>query len=397
MTTTNGLQNRVLTWGPQTRETFSDPRPKPPPVLTWNSPRSEPPPDESLRAGLAAQAPTQVTPGSGLASVIAARTGGRRVDVPPEFREIARELRQERKADASTLRGRLQDEVPAGIVSDPADIARLRELTAALAEVDPALPADQRFGRGTQVLRVMQTDFAQTEVVGLRPAGNVIQVLDGTTRANYSQFTQPDGTRLNAVEIGVLTPGTSGARVDVSGLYGFRAVEPELSPKELVTLTRATRKAIALITRRDAAADAGRATGPRPAERLNAFVAAISGRDREAFDRFLNLPGLDAAEKSALREGLGNFNQAERDVFRRIGRVIDLNTTLGPVAGAVPQVGVGFQQVLSSEGNRPGAQVVFQSGSTFNLEGTLVAGRGEKPGDPGYAYTFVAERVAIGR
>jgi hypothetical protein len=104
--------------------------------------------------------------------------------------------------------------------------------------------------------------------------------------------------------------------------------------------------------------------------------------------------GLTDEEKADIESLENRLEPEEREILKRIGQVVDLNTESDPVTGGMDGVGVGFQRFLSIErdrfkGETVGSRVVFESGST-PPEG---AHQARWPGDRGYVYTFEAERV----
>jgi hypothetical protein len=315
----------------------------------------------------------------------------RRLGTSP-FSNAAKEVLAARAEKAKDVRAQI-GRLPSGILSAPADVAKFRALTKELAGLQPVVAGGQRYD--DQVFRITRTDFAQTEVKGLAPAGDVIQVLaDGNTRANFSTFKTPDGRALNAVEIGRVSPNASGARIDITGLYGFEAVSPPLTPRESLDLTRGIKKALDLADGLRQAKGLPPQAGARSPQEVNQFMGVLASNDRQALSALLP-PNVSPEKRADLESLASRFTDAERAVLKRVGRVIDLSTLVGPVAGTIPGVGVGFQQFLSNQGNQPGDRVVFQSGSLFSLEGLPVGTSAQKPGDRGYQYTFEAERLKL--
>jgi hypothetical protein len=354
--------------------------------VTRNALRTNVPPANTAST----QATTQTEPSAPLLSVDERR---RQALSGTSFLNAAKELTAERKEQARQIQSQI-DQLPQGILTNRQDIAQFRELTKALAAVNPVLAGGQTYE--DQVLKITRTDFAQTEVEGLRPSGDVFQVLaDAKTRANISQFTTPDGRTVNAVEIGKVDARLTGAQLEITGLYGFGAVTPPLSTREQLTLTKAIAKALDVVGRIEKAAEEFPQVGPRPAAEVNAFVNALEDKDAAAFETFLAKTGISDEEKQDIRALEAGITDAERAVLKRVGEVFDLNTPLGPVAGTIAGRGVGFQQFLSKEGNEPGNKVVFQSGSSFSIEGLPVGNSVQEPGQRGYRYTFEAERLAL--
>jgi hypothetical protein len=312
--------------------------------------------------------------------------------VDPSFLNMAKEVTAGMREKSNQLFSQL-DALPAGILSNPSDVERLRTIAAELRGANPVAAGDQAYT--DQVFQVLRTDFAQTEVPGLAPAGDVFQVLaEGDTRANYSQFKRPDGAMINAVEISKVTPGLSGANLAITGLFAFEAVQPPLSPNELLSLTKGIRKTIDIADRLRSAKGDAPPVGARDVRVLNEFIDVIAAKDSVKFASFLP-SGITPEARDDIMSLEARITPDERKVLDRIGQALDLNTNLGPVNGGVATIGLGFQQFLSKQGNQPNDRVVFQSGSRFNLEGLPVDQKTAKPGDRGYTYTFEAKRLPL--
>jgi hypothetical protein len=270
------------------------------------------------------------------------------------FRDMAKEITASRAAAVASAKTSLKS-LPAGIVSADADVAKLKQAYETLSRSAPVLPGRQT--TGDRVLKLTNTDFAQTEVPGLKPSGAVFQVLQGgDTRANFSQFQTPaGGNPITAVELGKV----QGSKVTISGLYGF-ANAGQLSASEYLDATKALKKVQSELTKSDAAS--GRAvSGARNPNDLNATISAL------------------------IQPSSTVLTDAEKKVMSKLGRAVDLNTVTGPVGKE------GYQTVGFDEGSKPGSVVAFQSGTAKDLYGAPYQTAGLKPGQPGYKYTFVAE------
>jgi hypothetical protein len=350
--------------------------------------QTRPPVASPSKTSVASNAPTAPARAD-VSNVAPGRTPG----VRDEFLKWGGDLAKEREQKAAELRRRL-DKLPTGILTGEA-VKEFRLLTQELKRQAPVVGL-QKFE--DQVLKIIRTDFEQAEVPGLAPSGDVFQVLaDGDTRANFSKFTRPDGAVVNAVEFGTLRPNASGSSIEIKGLYAFSAVEPPLSPRELMTLTKAMKKTLAVVGLIDEARGQGAQVGPRPPEAVNRFLTAIkNNRLGPKTLETMFTPGVrvENEKKKAILDLEEGLTKEERAVLKKVGQVFDLNTVLGPVAGPIPRVGEGFQQFLSIQGTEPGSKVVFESGSSFNLEGNPVRDVTEQ-GERGYRYTFEAIRLGM--
>jgi hypothetical protein len=301
------------------------------------------------------------------------------------FRDIAKQMGIAKSKEINTAKN-LFTQLPAGIVTKPADVDTLKRGYENLAGLKPVLPGQQN--AGDRVLKVLNTDFAQTEIAGLKPSGPVFQVLEGgNTRANFSQFTPTGGgPALNAVEFGKLDVGLNGSKITITGLYGFAAPKVALTPKDYLDITKGIKKSLAVADAITAAAKTGPQVGARDPKTVNSFVTALATQDTAALQQLIPATAT-AAEKTNILALAASLTAAERAGLTKMGPLMDLNTVTGPVAGTVSNAGIGYQNI----GFDDGKNVAFQSGTAKDAYGQSYDTKNLKPGQPGYKYTFYAE------
>jgi hypothetical protein len=302
------------------------------------------------------------------------------------FREAAKDIAA-RRSQAVTATKAAIGALPAGIVSNPSDVASLKASYQKLTQLKPMLPGQQN--QGDRVLKVLNTDFAQTEIAGLKPSGQVYQVLEGgNTRANFSQFTPTGGgPALSAVEFGKLETGLNGSKVTITGLYGFATPATPMTAKDYLNTTKGIKKSLAVADAVSTAAKSGPQVGPRSPQTVNAFVTALATQDMAALQKLIPA-NVTASQKADIVKLASSLNADERAALTRMGPIMDLNTNLGPVSnGTIENVGVGYQNIGFDDGKHVG----FESGTAKDAYGNAFDTKNLKPGQPGYKYTFFAE------
>jgi hypothetical protein len=289
--------------------------------------------------------------------------------------------------DAAIQKIQTELETFSGIVTGENDVKRFRELSEELESLSPAKIENP--WKKDRVLLVTQTDYAQTEVDGLVPAGDVFQVITadpkdpagtGGVRANFSRFTvagKPENG-LNAVEISRLTPVAgkpNTANLQMTDLLAWKS-ETKPNPRELLDLTKGLAKLGDLVRQADAAnLTIPRGKGPDNAfnQLLPALTSGPLGDDTQLRAQLAKI-GVPASKIDELVTLARGITQVERLELRKLGTVIDVNNPeLGPVRD--PLGGDQGEQTFKSQ--------VGDSGDSSGYIFTSRSTRDKTTGNPG--------------